>query len=236
MENHGRTQWRGGSTPPLRVLLIVRVRLYREGLERALAGADDVVVVGSAADLSEGIALVRATRPEAAILDVVEPGTRRAIRRLAAAVPTVPIVALAVDDNATEALALVEAGAGGYVSRDASLSDLIGTVVSTARGEMRCNPRMAAALARRLQVLAADAEPPPPTASLTAREREILALIDDGLANKEIARRLHIELPTVKNHVHHILEKLGVRRRADAAACVRARAGDGLAVRRASSR
>jgi DNA-binding NarL/FixJ family response regulator len=86
-----------------------------------------------------------------------------------------------------------------------------------------CSPRLAATLLRRVAVLAADRAQPRVEARLTARELEIVELIDEGLSNKEIASRLCIEVPTVKNHVHNILEKLDVRGRAEAAARVRPR-------------
>ena len=108
------------------------------------------------------------------------------------------------------------------MTSDASVAELVAAIESVARGESLCTPSVAAALMRRLASLArswADADPIEP---LTRREREILELIDEGLSNKQIAQRLRIELPTVKNHVHHILGKLGVHRRAEAAALARA--------------
>jgi DNA-binding NarL/FixJ family response regulator len=125
-----------------------------------------------------------------------------------------------------QVVACAEAGIAGYVDRDASLRDLVATVRSVARGELLCSPRIAARLMRRVAELADQPRPPQTPAHLTRREREVVALIDEGLSNKEIAQRLNIELPTVKHHVHNVIEKLGVRSRLQAAAHVRRRGLD----------
>src|SRR5439155_827652 len=106
-------------------------------------------------------------------------------------------------------------------AREASIDDLVTVIESVARGEAICSPRVAAGLLRRVAALAAGHGGDLPRAQLTNREREIVRLIDNGLSNKEIARALGIEVATVKNHVHNILEKLQVHRRGEAAARVR---------------
>jgi two-component system, NarL family, nitrate/nitrite response regulator NarL len=131
------------------------------------------------------------------------------------------VLALTVPNRETEILAFAEAGIAGFVTLEASVAELVEAIESVARGEALCSPSVAAALLRRLASLAHSRTSADPTGPLTAREREILALIDEGLSNKQIAQRLRIELPTVKNHVHHILVKLGADRRAEAAALVR---------------
>src|SRR2546421_13075479 len=121
-----------------------------------------------------------------------------------------------------DVLASAEAGAIAYVPREASLEDLVAVIECAVRGEAVCSPRVAGALLRRIAVLATDGRSDRVPARLTKREREIMGLIDEGLSNKEIAKRLRIEVATVKNHVHNILEKLQVHRRGEAAARVRA--------------
>jgi DNA-binding NarL/FixJ family response regulator len=106
------------------------------------------------------------------------------------------------------------------VACDASSDELAAILCSAGPGELACSPRLAAILFRHVAALARD-QGSAQSRLLTPREREILELIDGGLMNKEIASALSIELTTVKNHVHHILEKLGVTRRAAAAAKVR---------------
>jgi len=120
-------------------------------------------------------------------------------------------------------IACAEAGVSGYVTREASLDELTGVVESVARGESPCSPRISALLLRRVAETAGRRTETDAARRLTRREAEIVGLIDEGLSNKQIAGRLSIELATVKNHVHSILEKLQVERRAEAAARVRSR-------------
>jgi two-component system nitrate/nitrite response regulator NarL len=199
----------------MRIAIIVNIRLYREGLAQALA-REGIEVVGTAADGSAGVACVATTQPDIALLDMAMLDSISTVRTLAAQAPQVRVVALGVPETDGHVLACVEAGVAGYVPRDGSLEDLADILMGVDRGEVLCSPRIIGSLFRRVAELAA--QPQPPVERLTVRELEILELIDQGLTNKEIARRLCIELSTVKNHVHNILEKLQVRRRADAAA------------------
>ncbi len=137
------------------------------------------------------------------------------------AVPDAKVVALAMPEVEPRLVALAEAGISGYVSREGSIEDLIAVIESVFRGEMLCSPRMAATLLRRVTALAAERQPARARARLTERQSEIVALIAEGLTNKEIAKRLCIELPTVKNHLHTIFARLDVSRRSEAAARAR---------------
>jgi two-component system nitrate/nitrite response regulator NarL len=143
------------------------------------------------------------------------------MRALTTSAPTARVVALALPERASEVIACAEAGASGYVTEDTSLADLVLTIQAVARGELRCSPQIAGTLFRRVAALAADSRALLPAPMLTAREFEVLSLLDDGLSNKQIAHRLCIELATVKNHVHHILGKLQVNRRGEATAYLR---------------
>jgi two-component system nitrate/nitrite response regulator NarL len=209
-----------GESAAIRVAVVAETRLYREGLERVLADVPGVKLAGAVADVAAAVELARGAALDAVLIDLGRDGAN-AVRSFRLAAPEVRIIALAVDEHSAQTLDLAQAGVAGFVTRDGSLDELLGTLASVARDELRCSPRMAGALLRRMQTLARAVEPPTAAERLTAREREILELIDAGLANKEIARRLHIELATVKNHVHHILEKLGASRRGEAAARVR---------------
>ena len=204
----------------LRVYVLVSVRLYREGLANALrrAGMDVVGLAGSWADAL--VALV-AQPPDVAVLDVARPGGLEIVSELRRRVPETRIVVLSVDEVERDVLAWAEAGISGYVTRDGSLDDLVRSVTSAARREAHCPPGISGALLERVHVLAACGPAPTPVGSLTVREREIAGLLEAGLSNKQIAARLQIELPTVKNHVHSILGKLQVAGRADAAAEMR---------------
>jgi DNA-binding NarL/FixJ family response regulator len=204
-----------------RVLIAGRVRLYREGLAGLLAGEEDIDVVGTAVGCEEMLALVEQRTPQIVLVDLMQDGID-ALRLLCREAAGVRVVALAVRDAEEEVIACAEAGVAGYVTRDASAVELVNVVRSVSRGETVTSPRMALALLRHVADLAARVEPGDGAASLTRREREVVELIGQGLTNKEIGAALHIELPTVKNHIHHILEKLQVRRRSEAVERVRA--------------
>jgi two-component system nitrate/nitrite response regulator NarL len=208
----------------IRVLVISSICLYREGLAEMLGRTGALSVVGSASDVREGLGVSGrlAEPPDVILLDTSPADGHLRIRDLLAALPGVPVVALTVLNREGEILAVAEAGIAGFVTSDASVDDLIAAIESASRGEVLCSPSVAAALMRRLAALAQSRPRADPVGLLTTREREILELIDQGMSNKQIAQRLHLELPTVKNHVHHILVKLGVHRRAEAAALVRA--------------
>jgi two-component system, NarL family, nitrate/nitrite response regulator NarL len=203
----------------LRVFIVSDVRLYREGLADLLGRISRIEVVGATGGADEGTEQVRDLQPDVVLLDTGTGGVAAAHYLLGPA-PTTRVVALAAPESEEDVIALAEAGVLGYVTRDQSLDDLVMTIESVARGEMVCSPWMATVLVKRVQALAADRPPPPH--GLTAREVEILELVAQGLANKEIAARLYIELTTVKNHVHNILGKLGVTRREEAVARMRA--------------
>jgi DNA-binding NarL/FixJ family response regulator len=206
--------------PVVDVLIAAEMRLYREGLAKALAGEPTLSVLATAASAQELLTKCRASNPTIVLLDMAVPGALEAARALRISRPTLAIVALGMlgEDHVVEC---AEAGIVGYVGRDASLLDLIATVRSVADGETLCTPRMAARLMRRVAELANQPRSSRIPPRLTRRELQIVVLIDEGLSNKEIAQRLHIELPTVKHHVHNVIEKLGVRSRLQVAAHAR---------------
>jgi DNA-binding NarL/FixJ family response regulator len=206
------------------VLLLSDVRLYREGLAQALARLPRMDVVGTST-VGDVITALRELRPQVVLLDIAKRQSLLAVSAIHGAAPDVRVVAFAVADADDEVVACAEAGVAGCVPWDASIGDVAGVVESAARGEAACPPRMIATLFRRLAALAADrGNALSPRLGLTGRERQIVELVDRGLSNKEIARCLCIELATVKNHVHNVLEKLHVSSRGEAAARVRGRA------------
>jgi len=198
------------------VVLFSDVRLYREGLADALArqGID----VATAPDIGTRAGWPDGPRPDIAVVDITGPGGHDLLASVAAWGGEVRVVALGVSETEADVLACAEAGAAAYVSRDASVQDLLDTLERAARGEALCSPRIMGSLFRRLGTLTRGRSRTPVLNRLTDREREVLALLDEGLLNKEIALRLSIGLSTVKCHVHNILEKLEVRSRGEAAA------------------
>jgi DNA-binding NarL/FixJ family response regulator len=210
----------------LRVFVLSDVRLYSDGLSTLLAADRETCVVGAAAS-AESLTYERIldVRPDVLLVDSATLRHGDLVRRVEAVVPEMLVVAFGVAEDLDEVLACARAGARGYVPRQASAEELVRTVRSVARGELPCSPRIAAMLFR--QLAAADAvAPASAVAALTYREREVMALVDRGLSNKEIAAELGIEVPTVKNHVHRVLEKLDVRGRSAAAARMRLGTGD----------
>ncbi len=200
----------------IRVFIIADVRFYREGLQVVLSQEPAIDVIGAAAHSEEAVGRIRELIPDITLLDCATPQGPSAVRTLLAAAPDVKVVVLAISEDESQVVHWAEAGISGYVSREAPLTNLVTTIESVARDEMPCSPRVAARLAQRVGALAAGFHPAPAEPQLTRREYEIVDLIDQGLSNKEIARTLHVALPTVKNHIHSILSKLQVHTRLDA--------------------
>jgi two-component system, NarL family, nitrate/nitrite response regulator NarL len=205
----------------IRVLIVTDIRLYREGLAQILGRAERLEVAGAVARCEEALASIARAAPDVVLVDLGVPDSVATIGAIRIAAPNVVVVALAVAEVEGDVLACAEAGAAGYVPREASVDDLVAVLQSVVRGEAICSPRIAATLFRRVAALSAARGSAPSLLGLTVREREILRILDHGFSNKEIAQRLGIEVATVKNHVHNILEKLKVHRRAEAAARIR---------------
>jgi two-component system, NarL family, nitrate/nitrite response regulator NarL len=216
------------STPPdkLRVFVVCGVRLYREGLAESLRRRG-LEVVGLAPDPARvaGAITELEKAPNVVLLELAEARAVEAATEMLEHHPELTVLAIAVPDQERAVIACAEAGVAGFLTIESPIDDLVTALRSVARGDLIVSPSMAAALLRRVNTLARHlTRVQPADAPLTAREREVVALIDEGLSNKQIAEQLGIEASTVKNHVHNILEKLGVNRRSEAAARVRSRA------------
>lgn len=201
--------------------LIASVRLYREGLVALFRDDPRFDIVAVATALDEALDAVQRAQPNVVLAVRSAREGPSLVGELVAAAPETRVVILGIDDDDPDVLPLAEAGVAGYVTTDATGDEIVAVVESVSRGEMPCSPRLAAALLSRVRALAHERDSPDALAALTAREREIVQLLGRGLSNKEIAHALRIEVTTVKNHVHSILEKLNVSRRADAAALAR---------------
>jgi DNA-binding NarL/FixJ family response regulator len=210
-------------TAPISVLIVVEVCLYRDGLAHALAQWPQLHVLGSVADAGEAGAAIRDLQPEVVLLD---PGSdpespeSALVPLIREAAPRARVVALGVREEEPDVLRCAATGMAGYVPRDGSIVELVAAIESAANDELRCSPRIAGSLFRRVALLS-ERRHDSPLAALTRREQEIVRLIDQGLSNKQIAQQLRIELSTVKNHVHNLLRKLQASRRGHAAAQVR---------------
>jgi two-component system nitrate/nitrite response regulator NarL len=219
-----------------RIIIVSDTRLYREGLALSLARVDRVVVVGVADTVASALTCIQEKNPDVALLDFAMHDALALPHAIAAARTQVKVVAFSVADTEDEVCECAEAGIAGYVARNRSKEDLIAAVENAVRGEVLCSPRVAASLFRRLAARVQTPRQRPPEAALTSREQDIVALIDRGLSNKEIARQLKISLPTVKNHVHNILEKLQVQGRGAASALLREAAIARASIRRSPTR
>jgi two-component system, NarL family, nitrate/nitrite response regulator NarL len=208
----------------LRTFIVSGIRFYREGLAQLLATHPNVEIVGEAAPEAEVLDHVTSAAPSVVLVDISSQSGIVTLRALAERLPNIPAVALAVTGSDSEILDCVEAGVAGYVTCDASHEEVVAVLTNVARGELYCPALVAGVLRRRLAAIARGRDEGIVDPPLTSRELEIVRLLGSDLSNKEIARRLNIEVSTVKSHVHHILEKLRVRHRAEAAARVRSRA------------
>jgi two-component system, NarL family, nitrate/nitrite response regulator NarL len=205
------------------ILIVADVRLYRHGLAEMLGRTPDISVAGTAATAAEGLRLAEHLVPDVVLLDTGASGALASVPRFRRLSRPPQIVALAVPDSDATVIACAEGGVAGYLTREASLDEVVTGVWSAARGEMHCPPQVAAALARRVRAVAPSPNGRDAVDCLTPRETEVLGLVEAGLSNQQIASELRIELPTVKHHVHNILEKLSVSRRGEAAALARRR-------------
>jgi two-component system, NarL family, nitrate/nitrite response regulator NarL len=215
----------GDGTGLVRLLIVTDVPLYRAGLTHVLAECPSVTAVEAVPNVEAAAEWLDTFRPTVVLIDLSMATAVETARTLVGRAPDTHVVAFAVSERECEIVDCAEAGIIGFVPRDGSPDDVIAAVEGAARGEVRCPPHLIGSLFRHLASPAAPPDLKGTCGALSSRELEIVALIDRGLSNKEIARRLHIEVATVKNHVHHILEKLQVRRRGEAAARVRERSG-----------
>jgi DNA-binding NarL/FixJ family response regulator len=202
-------------TPEVRVVIVDDHPVVRQGLRTFLGVQEGIDVVGEAGDGAEALATVAALAPDVVVLDLVMPGLDgvAAIAQLVAQSPDTKVLVLTSFPDDDKLLAAVQAGAAGYMLKDVAPAELANAIRAVARGEAALSSQPAARLmhdyARRGSHSGTDL--------LTAREREVLSLVGRGLANKQIARQLSIAEKTVKTHVSHVLGKLGLGDRTQAA-------------------
>lgn len=191
------------------LVLVDDHQLFRAGVRGELRDAGGLVIVGEAGTVDEAITVIRATRPDVVLLDVHLPGGggRTVIEQIRQDGGDTRFLALSVSDAVDDVIAVVRAGARGYVTKTISAAELRDAIVRVHDGDAVFSPRLAGfvldAFAGELPV-AAD----PELDQLTPREREVLRLIARGYAYKEIAARLHVSVKTVESHVSAVLRKL----------------------------
>ncbi len=208
----------GGSPRPT-VFLVDDHAMVRAGVRAELGTS--VTVVGEAADADSAIAGIRAAVPDVVLLDVHLPGGggRAVLEALRAELPQVRWLALSVSDAAEDVIAVIRAGARGYVTKTISGPDLVAAVQRVAEGDVVFSPRLAGFV---LDAFAATSTPPAPTADpatdpgldlLSAREREVMQLLARGYTYREIGGRLFISVKTVESHASNVLRKLQLSNR-----------------------
>jgi DNA-binding NarL/FixJ family response regulator len=199
------------TSTPTRVVIVDDHAVLRAGLEQLLGGESDIEVVGTAAGGAEAISVVRRLRPDVVLMDLQMPGVDgvAATREIVAA-ELADVLVLTSYSDAERIVGALDAGALGYLLKDAEPDEVLSGIRAVARGESPINPRAARELlgARRTAGVAAE---------LTPRETEVLALVRKGLANKQIARRLGISERTVKAHLTSTFQRIGVIDRTQAA-------------------
>ena len=189
----------------IRVLLVDDHPVVRAGLAGILQAEPDVEVVGEAASATEAVAVARALTPDVILMDLRMPGGDgvTATAGVLTAAPTTRVVVLTTYESDADILRAVEAGAAGYLLKDASRAELVSAIRAAARGETVLAPSVATRLVDRMRR-------PQPADSLSPREVEVLRLVARGLSNAEIGRELYISEATVKTHLLRSFAKLGV--------------------------
>jgi two-component system, NarL family, response regulator DevR len=210
------------SEPPTRVMLVDDHALVRSAVRQALA-ADDLEIVGEAASADEALLLAPQLAPDVLLLDINLPGTDglRLLRELAPRLPTTKIVMLTVSNDRRDLVEAVRSGAAGYLTKDLSPEALQRAVRGIRSGDLAMSRAMAADVIQHLAATTNRSTVLPgldEVAGISAREREVLALLAEGMTDREIGDRLGISPRTVETHVGSLLSKLGVRNRAQAAA------------------
>jgi two-component system response regulator DevR len=199
----------------IRVFLLDDHELVRRGVRDLVSAEDDITVVGEASTGEEALLRIPATRPDVAVLDVRLEGTTgvEVCREVRSSHPEVACVMLTsyADDDAL--FSSIMAGAAGYVLKQIRGSDLVDAIRRVAAGESLLDPAVTARVLERLRSPIAD-----PLAALTGQERRILDLITEGMTNRQIGEEMFLAEKTVKNYVSHLLAKLGMERRTEAAA------------------
>lgn len=194
----------------IRLLIVDDHPIVRDGLRGAFAGNAEFEVVGEAGDGAEAVTRAVALRPDVVLMDLRMPRMDgvEAIRKLQREAPAVRVLVLTTFDTDSDVLPAIEAGATGYLLKDAPVEELLRAVRAAARGESVLAPAVAGRLMGRVRQ--------PAQGTLSQRELQVLKLIADGATNREAAAKLFISEASIKTHLLHIYDKLGVRDRAGA--------------------
>lgn len=205
----------------MKFVVVTPIRLFGDGLSACLRHREEIAleaVVGSLAELREHLGRAGA---DAALIDVTQGVDLDEVRAIVIDFPELALIALGLEEQRQSVIRCGRAGFRGYVDRNASVDRLCRALTDVLAGRLTCSAEISGELLRALFARDREEAPPGMTEALTAREGEILQLIGHGLSNKEIASELTLSVATVKHHVHHVLHKLKLPRRAQAMRRVR---------------
>jgi two-component system, NarL family, response regulator DevR len=208
-----------GTGNPIRVFLLDDHEVVRRGVRDLLNDEPDIDVIGEAGTVEQALVRVPALRPQVAVLDVRLPDGDgvTVCRELRSRMPELACLMLTSFDDEEALLDSIMAGASGDVLKQIKGSDLVSAVRTVAAGQSLLDPSATTRLMARMRQDQQPEEKTDALPGLTDREREILALIGEGLTNRQIGQRLYLAEKTVKNHISRLLAKLGVERRIQAA-------------------
>jgi len=203
--------------PKTKVLLVDDHAIVREGVRMILSKEADIDVVGEAADGAQALDIVSKFRPQVVIMDISMPGMGgiEATQLIRTQYPEIQVLALTMHEDESYVFQLLRAGAAGYVLKRAAAQDLVQAVRAAAKGEAFLYPSVARKVVEDYLRRVETGEERERYDGLTAREKEILTLIAEGLSNQHIAEKLYISIKTVQTHRAHILEKLGLHDRTE---------------------
>jgi DNA-binding NarL/FixJ family response regulator len=213
----------GADRAPIRIVIADDHGMVRRGMRDFLELHDDLEVVGEAEDGARAVELAVALQPDVVVMDLLMPVQDgiAATAAIKAAAPAVEIVALTSFVEESRVVAAIEAGASGFLLKDADADDLAAAIRAAAAGEVHLDPAVAGIVARRMRERSGTGGVADPRADgaarLTAREREVLSGVARGLSNRAIADELGITERTARTHVSNILAKLGLASRTQAA-------------------
>ena len=205
----------------MNIIVLTPVRLLGDGLAACFSSRSDMRAIAVVNDLASLREKLSTTEAHVVLVDVTQGVDLFDVRAIASESPDVPLVALGLNEQRQEVIRCGRAGFAGYVARDASIDELCNSLSEIVAGRLACPPEISGSLLRALFRKEPRADESDVDLALTRRESEVLELLGRGFSNKEIGAELCLSVATVKHHVHHVLEKLNLERRAQAMRRVR---------------
>jgi DNA-binding NarL/FixJ family response regulator len=198
------------------VIILTPIRMFGDGLAACFSSRSEISVLAIVNDLARLRATLETNETQVVLIDVTQGIDLFDVRAIATRFPDVPLLALGLDEQRQEVISCGRKGFAGYIPRDASIDVVCRSLCDVAAGRLTCPPEISCGLLRALFRKEPSLEDSNADLALTRRESEVLELLGRGLSNKEIGNELCLSVATVKHHVHHLLEKLKLHKRAQA--------------------